>query len=155
MSPNRKLPPKYHPPSLADRLLSHWADFAIILLGFKQGVLALLDTLSVGRVALGLPSWQGFAVAGFMLVGSALSFFAMLYHFNTLANMLKWQRLGLGFMGLAWIGLLIVAGLAPHVVLASSPWTTAVVGAVAVWGLFWLTWVYEDRIHASATETPT
>lgn len=135
------------PPKTRDRLLAHWAEVAFILIGLKQGILVALEPLrsGPGPGVVDLGPWQAAPLAVFLILGSALWLFTVVFRFRSLADFLKWQRIGLGFTGLGWLAFTGAAMFyRPE---ATSAWTTGLLSAIAAWGLFVLSWVYEARIH--------
>lgn len=135
------------PPRVRDRLWAHWAEVVFVFLGLKQAILVALEPLAPGPGpgAVDLPFWQAATVSGAMVLGCGLWFFTILYRFERLSDFLKWQRLGLGFTGLAWLGFTLAG--ATYRPEAVSAWTTGLLSSIAAWGLFVLSWVYEARIH--------
>lgn len=150
-------PPQYMPPTgrprVRDRVFSHAADAALLAMSIKQGALTVLAAAVGHPGAYGLPAPHAFAVGAFMLVGAGLWAWTLLFRFQSLSTLLKWQRIGLGFVGLAWTGLLIIAlGYTPPPTV--SEWTTAFVMAVAAWLILALTVPYENRVHETIRDEP-
>lgn len=139
---------KRHPPSTLDRLLDSWASLFLAVLSLKQGALALFDVMYMSPRALSIlafPVWQAYGIAAFMLSGSLLWGFTILYRFETLSKYLLWQRFGLGFTGLAWAAFMVASvGFRFDAV---SVWTTSLICGMAVWGLYIITYVYERRVR--------
>lgn len=148
MPERRYIPMK--PPTMLDRIGAHWAELGIALLGLLQAVSAAFIR-GPGVAVVELPNWQAGGVAGFMFVGSALWVWTVVHRFEKLSDLLKWQRIGLGFAGLAWLAFGSAGAIyRPHVV---SVWLGSLTLAVAVWGLFFLSWVYERRVHTITSPT--
>lgn len=143
--PDRTYVAKSYPPKLSDRMLSHYAEILIALLGVVLGV----THIAVPEAELsikGLPTMMSLALAVLMVAGGILWGYVIGKRFRTINSYWFWLRCGLSMSGFSWFAYFIASiGLRPYAV---TVWATYLIVSMVPIGLWLISLAQEKAIRA-------
>lgn len=155
MSPDRRYVAGSSPPTLVDRLISHYAEMVVAILGIILGPLLVGGWLMPMRhpvpALTGMGPLLTFTIAASLFVGSILWAVSLLRHYDDFGMMWGTMRLGMSLAGMGWfIGATTALVVHPE---WSSTWITSY-GVATVCGVgVWSTVVTERRIRRMVNRT--
>ena len=130
---------------MLDRVLSHYAEILVAVLGVVLGVTHLFVPEAELSIK-GLPMMLSLALAVLMVAGGLLWGYVILTRFRTINSYWFWLRCGLSMSGFSWFAYFIASvGLRPYAV---TVWATYLIVSLVPIGLWWISLVQEKTIRA-------
>lgn len=150
--PDRLYHTRHHPPTLGDRISAHWAEMVLSVAGIFRGVLGIVTewTPHIAEPVDRIPPLYGTLVSVSLIAGGAIWVGSIIRRFKTLNRFYYVLRTGLMLSAFGWLSFFT-----PAVIFKPAEvftWAATLTAAIAVCGLYLLTFINERTIRQGETK---
>ena len=150
--PDRLYHARHHPPTVGDRISAHWAELVLSAMGAIRGLLGLYTEWApyLTRPENRLPPFYWTIVSISLIIGGVIWLISIVKRLKTLNRFYLVLRTGLALSALGWLSFFTSAIIVrpTHV----FTWSYTLMSAVAVCGLYILTFINERMIRRGEIE---
>ena len=150
--PDRLYRTRQIPPTVGDRISSHWVEIVLSVAGICRGVLGIVAELTphVTHPIDRIPPLYGTLVSVSLIAGGVIWFASIIQRFKTLNRFYYILRTGLMFSAFGWLSFFTSSVIVKPAEVFT--WTATLTAAIAVCGLYFLTFINERTIRQGETK---
>ena len=149
--PDRLYNTRHHPPTVSDRISAHWVEIVLSVGGICRGILGILTewiphiTQPIDRI----PPLYGTLVSVSLIAGGVIWVASIINRFKTLNRFYYILRTGLMLSAFGWLSFFTSAVIFKPAQVFT--WAATLTAAIAVCGLYLLTFINERTIRQGET----